>query len=380
MSKKIALVGGGTGGHIMPILSLVANLEQHREKYSKTMQKRSNSNANREPEGTVRLYGEGGSEDLNSKNEFFHSFVWIGGKDSMEQDKADEAGIRFIPITTYKLTSTRSLGVLLYPFKLLQGIFDARKVLRNEQPKLVFSKGGPGSVAVGIAAWSLRIPLYIHESDTVPGFSNKILGRFATQVFLGFEEARKWFPEHKTTVVGQILHPEFFTKNPTGDIEWKTKKKHIFVTCGSQGSRKIFQTLLDQKQDFPDTEWIISLGTLNRNMRAAFENWKDTQIFDWIPQSDIPHILDGAEMAITRASATTLAELSTRPIHLMIIPLAISAGDHQLHNAQAYQRDGHTVILESDLEQSHIGNMLRSPHLIPHHDTETKILPLLEIF
>lgn len=59
----------------------------------------------------------------------------------MEQTKTQEANIRFIPITTFKLASTKSLGIFLYPFKLLQGISDARKVLKNEQPKLVFSKG-----------------------------------------------------------------------------------------------------------------------------------------------------------------------------------------------------------------------------------------------
>lgn len=99
MSQKIALVGGGTGGHIVPILSLIANLSLPME-----------------------------------------SFIWIGGDRSMEQEKAQNAGVRFIPITTYKLTSTRSIGVLLYPFKLLKGIWEARTVLRQEQPKLVFSK------------------------------------------------------------------------------------------------------------------------------------------------------------------------------------------------------------------------------------------------
>jgi len=307
-------------------------------------------------------------------------FFWLGGENSMEQEKSREADIRFVPITTYKLTSTKSFGVLLYPFKLLQGIFDARKILKQEQPKLVFSKGGPGSVAVGIAAWILRIPLYIHESDTVPGFSNKVLGHFATRIFLGFEEARKWFPEYKTIVVGQILHPQFFKKNPSGSIEWKTDKKRIFVSCGSQGSRKIFQALLDQREHFPDTEWIISLGTLNQNMRSLFGQWEDTQIFDWISQSDIPRILDGAEIAITRASATTLAELSTRSIHLIIIPLAISAGDHQIWNARVYGQYGHTVILEQDLDETDVGNIIRSEHLIPHYDMKAKIIPLLEIF
>jgi UDP-N-acetylglucosamine--N-acetylmuramyl-(pentapeptide) pyrophosphoryl-undecaprenol N-acetylglucosamine transferase len=69
------------------------------------------------------------------------NYIWLGGKNSMEQDKANEAGIRFISITTFKLTSTKSFGVFLYPFKLLQGVLDARKILKQEQPKLVFSKG-----------------------------------------------------------------------------------------------------------------------------------------------------------------------------------------------------------------------------------------------
>ncbi len=369
MSNKICLVWGGTGGHVVPILSLVANLSPSPSK------------------------GEGWGE--------VKQFFWIGGKESMEQEKAHDAGIRFIPITTYKLTSTKSLGVFLYPFKLMQGIWEARKILKIEQPKLVFSKGGPGSVAVGIAAWSMKIPLYIHESDTVPGFSNKILSYFATRVFLGFKEASRWFRADKTTVVGQILHPQFSLKNPTGNIEWKTDKKHVFVSCGSQGSRKVFQTLIEQRKQglsplslgeaprravgvrvlWSDTEWIISLGTLNTNMRAEFEKWEHTQIFDWIAQEDIPHILDETDIAITRASATTLAELATRPIHLIIIPLAISAGNHQLTNARVYEKMGHTVILESDLAKSDISEILESS-FTPWEDNNSRqnITPLLEIF
>lgn len=181
-------------------------------------------------------------------------------------------------------------------------------------------------------------------------------------------------------IVGQILHPRFFDKNPTGSIQWRTNKKHIFVSCGSQGSRKIFQTLLEQKKNFPDTEWIISLGTLNGNFKDAFEQWEDAQVFDWISQDDLPHILDGADIAITRASATTLAELTTRPIHLIIIPLALSAGNHQIYNAQIYEREKHTVMLEQNLEQINIGKLLDAPNLIHKHTTKNQITPLLEIF
>ena len=103
-------------------------------------------------------------------------------------------------------------------------------------------------------------------------------------------------------------------------------------------------------------------------------------MFDWIPQSDIPHILDGTDIAITRASATTLAELSTRPIHLMIIPLALSAGGHQVRNAQVYEKNGHTVVLEEDLEKRNVGDILRSSHRPIASNTKTIISPILRLF
>lgn len=93
-------------------------------------------------------------------------------------------------------------------------------------------------------------------------------------------------------------------------------------------------------------------------MKNAFETWENTQVFDWIPQADLPHILDGTNIAITRASATTLAELTTRPIHLIIIPLAISAGNHQYLNAQVYEKIGHTLIIESRLVQENLSQYM----------------------
>lgn len=116
-------------------------------------------------------------------------------------------------------------------------------------------------------------------------------------------------------------------------------------------------------------------------MRPEFEKWDNVQVFDWIAQRDIPHILDGADIAITRASATTLAELTTRPIHLIIVPLAISAGNHQIENARVYEKHGHTVILEADLDTTDIGEIIRNasvPNL--HSKVSEKLAPLLALF
>lgn len=331
----IILVGGGTGWHIQPIVSIVKSLE--------------------------------------------HEYIWIWWEHSAEMKAAWENNILFSQIPILKLTTTRSFKILLYPFFLILGILKSRKILQeiqNEEKKLcVFSKGWPGSVAIGIAAWSLWIPLYIHESDTIAWRSNQILGKFATKVFLGFENTKKYFKWKNSEVIGQILDPVFShhcepakqSRNteiqksldhfvPRDDrIQWKTNKPHILVICGSQGSQSIFQAIIEQFREDTRYELIIALGKLNQDMQNAFAVIPNCQAKEWISQADIAQLIPDADIAISRWSATTLAELTafseSKP-HLIIIPLPYSAWNHQYFNALEYSKLGHTI-----LEQKHLDTL-----------------------
>jgi UDP-N-acetylglucosamine--N-acetylmuramyl-(pentapeptide) pyrophosphoryl-undecaprenol N-acetylglucosamine transferase len=337
--STIVLVGGGTGWHIQPIVSIVKSLE--------------------------------------------HEYLWIGWQNSTEEKSARENNIPFHQIPTLKLSTTKSFKVVLYPYFLLLGFFKARKLLKWLQTwwktvnsgGCVFSKGWPGSVAIGIAAWSLWIPLYIHESDTVAGRSNQILGKFATKVFLGFENTKKYFKWKNSEVIGQILDPVFYrhcepvkqSRNteiqkpldhfvPRDDrIQWKTNKPHILVICGSQGSQSIFQAIIEQFREDTRYEWIIALGKLNQDMQNAFAVIPNCQAKEWISQSDIAELIPDTDIAISRWSATTLAELTafsdSKP-HLIIIPLPYSAWNHQHFNALEYSKLGHTI-----LEQKHLDTL-----------------------
>jgi UDP-N-acetylglucosamine--N-acetylmuramyl-(pentapeptide) pyrophosphoryl-undecaprenol N-acetylglucosamine transferase len=221
----------------------------------------------------------------------------------------------------------------------------------------VFSKWWPGSVAIGLAAWSLSIPLYIHESDTIPGRSNKILAKFSKKIFLGFASAKKYFDTKKCEVVGQILDPvfEWEIQSIKSKITWKTDKKHIFVICGSQGSRVIFQEIIKNYSKNDEYEWIISLGKLNIDIKPEFEKIPNCQALEWISQIDIAHLIQDTDIAITRGSATTLAELtsfwSINIPHLIIIPLPYSANNHQYYNATHYEKMGHSVLEQKHLNQ-----------------------------
>ena len=322
----IVLVWGGTGWHIQPIINI--------------------------------------SEELSEKR-----LIWIGGKDSNEETVAKNAKIGFESISTLKLSSTRSPKILLYPFILLRGIREARNILSMHYALCtmhwlcIFSKWWPGSVAVGIAAWSLSIPLYIHESDTIPGRSNRILGYFATTVFLGFESAKVYFNAKKCEVIGQILHRVFSNKksqyqNIKHFISWKTDKKHLLIICGSQWARVIFEEILKYMGAILNGyEVILILGKLNTDMRKDFEASLKTiihpslQLLDWIDQESLASLIRDTDIAITRGSATTLAELTAfeKTPHLIIIPLPHAANNHQYYNALEYEKMWHTLLEQKNI-------------------------------
>jgi UDP-N-acetylglucosamine--N-acetylmuramyl-(pentapeptide) pyrophosphoryl-undecaprenol N-acetylglucosamine transferase len=310
--SKVALVGGWTGWHVLPIISLV---EQHRD--------------------------------------FSIDYVWIGWSHSLEKREAEEANIPFFRIATIKLSSMFSLNLLLYPFVVFMGIFQARSILLREKPEIVFSKGGPGSLSVGLAAWLLMIPLWIHESDTIPWRSNKILGIFAEKVFLWFVSGLKYFPKKKCTITGQILHPDL-EKPPKKFKYWKTTKSHVLVLCGSQWSRNIFRAIADRCRGV-DVEWIILLGLLNTESRPLFHRFKNITLYDWIDPHTLGSILRDTDLVITRWSATTLAEVDRFGVRKLMIPLPWSSSNHQFHNAKWYEEARWDIILEeSDIKSLNI--------------------------
>ncbi len=357
--STIIIVGWWTGWHIQPIVSLTRHIK-------------------------------------NTDN--IPDFLWIWGSDSQEEKVAKEEHIRFNSIPTLKLTTTKSFKILLYPFFLKLGFWRARRILssviatkeaiqksgsphstlfrsRWQEQICIFSKWWPGSVAIGIAAWTLWIPLYIHESDTIPGRSNRILAKIATRIFLGFESAGKYFDRENCEFVWQILDPSFCSlrkelsrsdwglvrensKTPIpptplsqGGPNWKTTKKHILVICGSQWSQVIFEEIIQSFSWDDRYEWIIALGKLNSNIQNKFGKIPDCQAVEWISQEDIASLLNNTDLAITRGSATTLAEIDIFGVRKIIVPLPYSSSNHQYWNAKEYERKWDILLEQKNLHE-----------------------------
>ncbi len=227
----------------------------------------------------------------------------------------------------------------------------------------MFSKGGYVSLPVAVAAKVLGIPVYLHESDAIPGLANRWVGRFSKTVFLGFAEAAKYFPKAETAVVGQLLNPDVDWEKVRGERSSERSAPVVLVVCGSLGSSRVFEAVLEAVETLPDVRFEVVLGTLNADYRERFERFSNVTCHDFLSQSEMAEAYARAGMAVTRAGATTLGELEAAGIPMLIVPLEGSANNHQWANARAFERKGQRILAEKDLKglSKSVSECLASP-------------------
>ncbi len=301
------MAGWGTGGHVVPIRSLLDFFNVHAE-YQEKVEK---------------LY-------------------WFGAKKSLEEQTYYELmkyspseQIAFIPIYSwkYRRESYRKSRLKNIPdfFLFIFWFFQSFFYLLYHHIDVIFCKWGYVALPVVLAAALLRKKIVVHESDTHPGLVNRIASRFANKVFTGFEWA---LPDGET--VGQILsddivietHPEF------------TPKTLVLVVWGSQGSKRLYQSLLHVFEFTPDMgvwyEFSIVLWISNNEMSALFNKFHNVHIYGFISQKEMGELYNMCDIAITRGGTTSLAEQKLYDIKQIIVP--IPRTHDQYDNAKRYVR------------------------------------------
>ncbi len=311
MNKKIVLVWGGTGWHVFPLINLVEYIKKNH------------------PETT---------------------FHWIGEAESIESKVTTENQIPFSSIVCGKLRRYFSVQTLLVPFQVIIGIIQSMHILQREKPAAIFSKGGYVSLPVAIAGWILRIPIYLHESDSIPGLANKIVGRFASWIFCAFSETDSFFDTKKILWHGSLLSSEIFWI--TNETIIRNPRTQILVSCGSQGSASIFDAVLELLPSFSDVDFHIILWVKNLDYRAKFEYFSNVHIFDFFyNQTDYLKIVQKCDIVIAR-SGSSIFEFEALGLHMILIPHPFTGNNHQYWNAKAFEKKGHELI-----EQKNIGDL-----------------------
>lgn len=240
-------------------------------------------------------------------------------------------------------------------FLVATGFIQSLLFLRKIKPDAVFTKGGFVCLPVGLAAHMLKIPLVIHDSDAHPGLTNRVLAKYAKVIGTGAPAELYPFPKGRTHYVGIPVDPAFKPPTPARQQQYKaelgfhdTKKPLLVVTGGGLGARSINRVVVTIAPQLLDKVAILHLTgtkTYQETLAAAPEH------IDYIIKPFLPGLataLGAADIVISRAGATSMAELAAMAKPVVVIPNQHLAGGHQLKNAEVYQKAGAAVVLNEE--------------------------------
>ncbi len=314
----IAFTGGGTGGHIFPIVSLIEYAQQDKDLQAESKQ--------------IYRFGQGGS---------------------MEEKEATKlSGVHFVPLLGGKIRRYWDLKSTLQNARdmlfVKLAFFQSLHLLRKHNIDVVFCKWWYVALPVCFAARCLRIPVMLHESDLHAWLTNRVVAKLATKIFTWFP----WVFKKEHTTVGQIFSDKLMNyRKHTLDI-WVVDltKTNVLVMGGSQGMSLVFETLANLLATWKHslTNFFVVLGTKNNDRKTAFAPYSNVRIFDFLSQNDIWYLYAICDLAITRAWVTSLAEQQLFGIKKIIIPTPFTGWNHQFYNWLRYSEKFGDLLIEQN--------------------------------
>ncbi len=325
MKKRILLTAGGTGGHIFPLLAVTDKLIQIRR-------------------------GEFKLEYIGPRNRFLEEF--------------ERRGVEIHSITSAKLRRYFSLKNLIDAPKFLWSILEAIIKVYFIMPDVVFSKGGPGSFPVILAAKFHLIPVVIHESDSIPSLNTRMAGHLANRIGVTFQKTLDFFPEEKTFLSGNPIREELLQN-------WMEKERAkqylgfnpdlplILVLGGSQGAKRVNEFITSNLgQILPEFQVYHQLGSGNvestkqeieYSLKGTNSEYRERhKAVGFFEPNDLKYAMNAADVVISRAGAGAISEMSTFGKPSILIPIKESANGHQAVNAYEYAGNGGAIVINED--------------------------------
>lgn len=307
--KRIILTGGGTAGHVTPNIALLPKLQ-----------------------------------------EMGFDIHYIGSYNGIEKELIEPFGIPYHGISSGKLRRYFSLQNFTDPFRVLKGMREARKLIRDLKPDVIFSKGGFVSVPVVLAGKKCKVPVIIHESDMTPGLANKIAIPSATKVCCNFPETLEYLPKDKAVLSGSPIRQELLSGNKIAAMDlcgFSADKPIILVIGGSLGSVAVNNAVRAALPELLKSFQIVHLCGKGK-VDESLNNTKGYKQFEYIKE-ELRDIFAMTDIVISRAGANAICELLALRKPNLLIPLSANAsrGD-QILNARSFERQGFSLVLEEE--------------------------------
>lgn len=321
--RTILIMAGGTGGHVFPGLAVADYLRQAG----------------------------------------WH-VVWLGTEAGMESRLVPQRGYRTEVINFSGLRGKRLLTWALLPLRLLRALLQSVRIIQRVKPDVVLGMGGYPAFPGGMMASLLNKPLIIHEQNSVPGLTNKILAKLAAKVFLGFPDAMQigngkavWSGNPVRAEIAQIDVPEKRYQARQG-------KLHVLVVGGSLGAQILNDTVPQALKLIPEhLRPIVVHQTGVVHWEAVKKHYADLQL-----KTEVLAFIDDmakhyamSDLVVCRAGALTVAELSVAGVASILVPYPHAVDDHQTANARFLSsRDAAVLLPQSELNAQKLADLLMS--------------------
>lgn len=318
--KKILFTGGGSGGHVTLNLSLIP------------------------------LFIQNGWQ-----------VVYIGSKTGIEKELVCKiSGVRYYAIETGKLRRYLSIENLKDMFKVPVGIWQATKIIFNEKPDIIFSKGGFVSLPVVIGGFLNRRKIFMHESDVTPGLANKLSLPFVHKFFTTFIETKDYVAnKNKVKYIGPVLSDRLYNGDKNRALErldFSAEKPIVMFVGGSLGAKSINRAVEKTIEQLLEKYQVIHICGKGQRTFIMAQGYKQFEFVD----TELKDFMAASDVVVSRSGSNAIFELWSlrKPMLLIPLPSTSSRGEQSL-NARSFEKQGFAEVLQDrDLDKS--GLLLRA--------------------
>ena len=321
------IAGGGTGGHIFPAIAIADAIKQQ------------------QPDAHI---------------------LFVGAKGRMEMEKVPQAGYPIVGLEVIGIQRSLTPKNLSVPFKLFKSLFQAFKIIKAQKPKACIGVGGYASFPILFVAILLRIPIYIQEQNSYPGIANKILSKFAKNIFVAYDNLSQFFNPNKIILTGNPVRKDIASTLPEKMsalqfFSLEDNKQTILVVGGSLGARTINQAVEKNLSLIIENNYQLLWQTgkgyyddiIEKTENVTNQNIK---IHQFIKEMNMAYA--AADVIISRAGALSISELCIIGKPCIFIPSPNVTEDHQTKNAMALVNKNAALIIKDSEANEKLGNVL----------------------
>lgn len=326
---RFIIAGGGTGGHIFPAVAIADGLKQF--------------NPNCE-------------------------ILFVGASGRMEMEKVPQAGYKIVGLDVVGLQRSLTPKNILFPFKVLKSLMQARKVVKDFNPDACIGVGGYASGPVLFVAALLCIKIFIQEQNSYPGITNKILSKFAQKIFVAYDNLTNFFNPTKIILTGNPVRKDITAvlpekKEAVSFFNLDENKKTILIIGGSLGARTINESI-EKNIDLLNNAGVQLLwqtgkiyydGIIERTKGKDLSNIK---IHQFIKEMNMAY--SAADIIISRAGALSISELCIVGKPCILIPSPNVSEDHQTKNAMALVNKNAAILVKDIDAKEKLGEAVLS--------------------